>query len=170
MTRVAAARRAIAAALACVSLLAGCSSIGGFTGAVVGAASGTVTSNPAVGVAVGIAVQSATDAVFQKIFRDMQTDEQDRIAAIAGAMSLGERQAWDIHHRMPLTDERGELEVVGVIDNALASCKEVMFSVVGGKPEAPLRQWFLTQMCRQSDGQWRWAAAEPAVERWGTLH
>ena len=31
------------------------------------------------------------------------------------------------------------------------------------------RQCFVTQTCRQSDGQWRWAAADPAVARWGTL-
>jgi len=28
---------------------------------------------------------------------------------------------------------------------------------------------FITQTCKQSDGQWRWAAAEPAVARWGNL-
>lgn len=160
---------ALSAGLVLAGLFSGCSSIGGFTGAVVGAASGTVTSNPAIGVGVGIAVQAATDAAFQKIFRDMQADEQDRIAAIAGGMGMGEQRPWDIHHAMPFTDERGELRVVGVIDNALATCKEVMFSVAGGSKEAPTRLWLVTPICRQSDGQWRWAAAEPAVERWGTL-
>ncbi len=162
-------RRALFAGVALVGSLCGCSSIGGFTGAVAGAATGTVTTNPAIGVGVGIAVKAATDAAFRRIFRDMQADEQDRIAAIAGAMSIGERQAWDIHHRIPFTDERGELRVVGVIDNALATCKEVMFSVAGGSKKAPTSQWFVTQTCRRSDGQWRWAAAEPAVARWGAL-
>ena len=156
-------------AVTCAGLLVGCSSIGGFVGAVAGAASGTVTTNPAVGVGVGIAVQAATDAAFQRIFREMQANEQNRIAATAGALNIGEAQAWNIHHTMPFTDEHGELRVVGVIENALASCKEVMFSVAGGSKNAPTRQWFLTQTCRQSDGQWRWAAAEPAVARWGAL-
>jgi hypothetical protein len=157
------------ATLALVGLLAGCSSIGGFTGAVAGLATGTATTNPAIGVGVGIAVKTATDAAFRKVFRDMQADEQDRIAAIAGGMRIGEAQTWDIHHRMPFTDERGELRVVGAIDNALATCKEVMFSVAGGSKKEPTSQWFVTQTCRQSDGQWRWAAAEPAVARWGAL-
>ena len=162
-------RDAPVASLALVVFLGGCSSVGGFTGAIAAAASGTATSNPAIGVAVGIAVKAATDAAFQKIFRDLQSDEQDRIAAIAGAMRVGDRQTWDIHHRIPFTDERGELRIVGTIDNALATCKEVLFSVAGGASEAPTRQWFVTQTCQQSDGQWRWAAAEPAVPRWGAL-
>ena len=157
------------AGLALIGMLAGCSSIGGFAGAVVGAASGTLTTNPAVGVGVGIAVQAATDSAFQRIFRNMQANEQNRIAEIAGGLTVGQQHAWNIHHRIPFTDEHGELRVVGVIDNALTTCKEVMFSVAGGSQESPSQQWFVTQTCRQGDGQWRWAAAEPAVARWGTL-
>jgi hypothetical protein len=159
----------LSGSLVVAGLLGGCSSIGGFTGAVVAIATGTFTTNPAIGVGAGIAVQSATDAAFRKVFRDMQADEQNRIAAMAGAMAIGEQRSWDIHHTMPFTDERGELRIVGVIDNALATCKEVMFSVIEGKKDAPTRQWFVTQTCRQSDGEWRWAAAEPAVKRWGAL-
>ncbi|CAN5467852.1 hypothetical protein BH11PSE9_BH11PSE9_27500 [soil metagenome] len=44
-----------------------------------------------------------------------------------------------------------------------------MFSVIDGKPDAPLRQRFIMQMCRQSEGEWKWAVAEPAVARWGHL-
>ena len=159
----------VVASVALAGLLGGCSAIGGFTGAVAAAASGTLTSNPAIGVGVGVAVQAATDAAFRKVFRDMQADEQNRIAAIAGEMRVGEQQTWDIHHTLPFSDERGELRVVGVIDNALANCKEVLFSVAGGDSDAPTRRWFVTQTCRRSDGEWRWAAAEPAVSRWGTL-
>ncbi len=149
--------------------LAGCGSIGAITGAVAGVTAGSASTNPAVGIGVGIAVQAATDAAIQTVFRNMQGAEQDRIAALAGSMAVGETRAWDIHHALPFSDERGELQVVGVIDNALASCREVMFSVIDGKPEAPVRQRFITQMCRQSDGEWKWAAAEPAVARWGNL-
>ncbi len=166
---VAAVRRDVLGAWFALAGLTGCSSIGGFTGAIAGAASGAATTNPAIGVGVGIAVQAATDAAFQKIFRDMQTDEQDRIAALAGDMRVGEQRDWDIHHFLPFTDERGALRIVAATDNALTTCKEVLFSVVGGSKEAPSHQWFVTQTCRQSDGQWRWAAAEPAVGRWGAL-
>ncbi len=149
--------------------LAGCSSVGGFTGAVAGIATGTFSSNPAVGVAVGVSVKAATDTAMNRVFRNMQADEQDRIAEIAGGLDVGERQPWKIHHLFSYGDEAGELQVVRSIDNALANCKEVMFSVVGGKPDAPTREWFITQTCQHSNGRWHWAAAEPAIERWGTL-
>jgi hypothetical protein len=158
----------IAAALLAVAL-GGCSSVGGFTGAVAGAATGTFSTNPAVGVAVGVSVMAATDAAMHRVFRDMQADEQDRIAEIAGSLDVGERRSWKIHHLFSYGDEAGELQVVDSIDNALARCKQVAFSVIGGPRDAPTREWFVTQACMRSDGRWRWAAAEPATGRWGTL-
>ena len=158
----------VIAALIAIAL-AGCSSIGGFAGAAAGIATGTFSSNPAVGVAVGVSVKAATDTAMNRVFRNMQADEQDRIAEIAGNLDVGDRQPWKIHHVFSYGDEAGELQVLRSIDNALASCKEVMFSVMGGKADTPTREWFITQTCLQSNGRWHWAAAEPAVERWGTL-
>src|SRR4051812_14305978 len=98
-----------AAALLAIGL-AGCDSIGGFTGAVAGVATGTFSSNPAVGVAVGVAVKAATDAEMHRVFRNMQADEQDRIAELAGSMNVGERQAWNVHHLFSYGDESGEVQ------------------------------------------------------------
>jgi hypothetical protein len=148
--------------------LAGCSSIGGFTGAAAGIATGAATTNPAVGIAVGVGVQAATDAVVAKVFRDMQHDEQALIAASAGAMQVGERRAWAVHHTFSFGDEHGEVMVLREIPNALAPCREVALSVAGGKKDAPTSQWFVTQVCQAGEA-WAWAGAEPAVERWGTL-
>ena len=114
-------------------------------------------------------MQAATDSAFQTIFRGMQADEQDRIAAIAGGMRRGQQSTKDIRHELPFSDERGELRVVGAAANPLTPCKEVLSSVAGSSQEAPTRRWFVTQNCRQPDGRWRWAAAEPAVARWGAL-
>lgn len=149
--------------------LAGCSSVGGFAGAVAGVATGTFSTNPAVGVAVGVSVKAATDAEMNRIFRRMHSDEQDRIAQIAGSLEVGDRRDWAVHHLFSYGDEAGEVQVLASIDNALASCKSVLFSVISGDREAPAREWFVTQTCRQSDGRWRWAAAEPATRRWGAL-
>ncbi len=161
-------RARLAAALLAIGL-AGCDSIGGFTGAVAGIATGTFSSNPAVGVAVGVSVKAATDAEMHRVFRNMQSDEQERIAEIAGNLALGERRSWNVHHLFSFGDESGEVQVLGRIDNALASCREVLFSVMTKERDAPVRKWFVTQTCQQSDGRWQWAAAEPAVQRWGTL-
>lgn len=157
------------ASLIALGSLSGCSSIGGFVGAAGGIAAGTVSSNPAVGVGVGIAVKAATDTAVASVMRDMQRSEQDRIANLAGAAPIGQRQPWSVHHWIPFNDEHGELEVVADLDNALAPCRTVMFSVIGGKKKAPTENWFATQTCQQPDGHWKWATAEPAVARWGNL-
>lgn len=149
--------------------LTGCSSIGGIAGAVAGTATGTFSSNPAVGLAVGVSVKAGTDSALRRVFRGMQADEQDGIADIAGNLGVGEHGPWKVHHVFSFGDEAGDLQVLGSIDNALAACKEVLFSVDGGDRNTPTREWFITQVCRQSDGHWRWAASEPATERWGTL-
>lgn len=150
-------------------LLAGCASVGGFVGAASGILAGTFTTNPAIGVGVGIAVQAATDTAFATIYRNMQRGEQDRIALLAGTLPVGQLQDWNIHHRIPFNDEHGQVQVAGEIDNALASCRMVMFSVIGGKKKAPTENWYETQICRNSEGQWKWAAVEPATGRWGNL-
>jgi hypothetical protein len=160
-------RNAVAVCVAAVAL-SGCSSLGGFAGAAAGIATGAATSNPAVGIGVGVAVQAATDYAVQTVFRNMQHTEQDLIANAAGNLEIGQKRAWSVHHTLSFGDEHGELQVIGDIHNALAQCKEVGFSVIGGKKDAPTSQWFVTQVC-QTEGKWQWAAAEPAVERWGTL-
>ncbi len=149
--------------------LAGCSSVGGFAGAAAGIATGAVTTNPIVGVAVGVGVQAATDALISAVFRGMQHEEQLVIAQHAGKMDVGQKRAWFIKHRFPFGEQHGELIVVRNITNALAQCKEVGVSVISGTKAAPTTQWFITQVCQQTDGQWDWAAAEPAIGRWGNL-
>lgn len=149
--------------------LAGCSSVGGFAGAAAGIATGAVTTNPIAGVVVGVTVQAATDAAISAVFRGMQHDEQLVIAQHAGKMEVGQKRAWLIKHRFPFGEQHGDLIVTRQIDNALAQCKEVAVAVISGTKAAPTTQWFITQVCQQSDGQWDWAAAEPATGRWGNL-
>lgn len=151
-------------------VMSGCGSIGGFTGAAAGIMTGAATGNPAIGIGVGVAVRSATDAGVAEVFRDMQRAEQDQVAQAAGQMAVGESRLWSVHHRLSYNDARGEVTVLRNIDNALAPCKEVAVSVEGGKKDAITWQWFTTQVCQHSSGAWQWAAAEPAVERWGVLH
>ncbi len=59
--------------------LAGCSSVGGITGAVAGVASGSATANPAVGVAVGITVKAGVDAAINAVLRHWSHEEQMRM-------------------------------------------------------------------------------------------
>ena len=158
---------------AAATLLAGCSTVGGLAGTVAGIASGSFTSNPAIGVAVSVSVKAATDAGIKNLLRSLQQDEQDEIAALAGSMAPGEIRRWQVRHFIPYGNNQGEMQVTRVIDTPLASCKEIMFTVAGSKA-APLtddaaRGWYSAQVCQQQQ-RWKWAIAEPAVDRWGSLH
>lgn len=146
--------------------LGGCAAVGDITGAVAGLAAGAATANPAIGISVGIATRAAAREGLQWFARRQQGDEQAAIVAAAAQLGVGESGRWSVVQ--PITgDARGEVRVVRLIETPLARCKEVAFSVVNGESDAaPL--WFTTVACH--DGlMWRWAAAEPAVARWGNL-
>jgi hypothetical protein len=154
-------------AASCVAL-SGCSSIGAAAGAAAGVSTGVVSSNPAVGFAVGIVVQAATDEAVARMMKSWHGDQQMAIADTAGALPIGETKAWRVKHTLPVENGHGDVRVLREFDSALATCREFAFSVVDGdKPDAHA-DWFLASACKDADG-WKWASAEPAVERWGNL-
>jgi hypothetical protein len=148
--------------------LDGCRFAGELAGAAAGGASAAASANPLVGVAVGIAVNSAVDAGTNYIVRTRQGAEQDAIAGEVATMEVGGRRPWKIQHDIPIGNERGEVQVTRVIATPLALCKELIFSVDSGRGEELKRAWYMTQVCHAGQ-HWKWALAEPAVERWGLL-
>ncbi|MEA2772059.1 MAG: hypothetical protein QOD93_5021 [Acetobacteraceae bacterium] len=154
--------------MAVVLLLAGCNSVAQIAAVVTGGASGAATGSPAVGFAVGVAVDAGATYVLRYYGRSRQGAEQDAIAQVAGELPVGTEAAWKIEHTIPIGDEHGRLQVVRVIDSPLAMCKEIAFSVEDGKGDAMKRAWFTSDICKQAEA-WKWASAEPAVERWGFL-
>jgi hypothetical protein len=163
--------RLVLAGALCVGaslLTSGCSSVGAASGAAAGVASGLVTANPAVGIGVGIAVQSATDEAVKRYMRSMHSDQQNEIAALAGGMPVGATKPWSVKHTMPIENGHGEVRVTRAFTSALAICKDFVFSVADSdKPDAH-EDWYTASACLQDKG-WKWASAEPAVERWGNL-
>jgi hypothetical protein len=149
--------------------LAGCGGAAAdLTGAVAGIATGAAFANPAVGYGVGVGTRAATAAGINWFMRTRQHTEQDAVAEVIGNLAPGEVRPWKIEHDIPIGNQQGEVQLVRVMDTALAHCREALFSVAEDeKPEAP-RQWFLTTACRQGE-RWHWAAAEPATGRWGSL-
>lgn len=163
--------RLVLAGAICVGaslLTSGCSSVGAASGAAAGVASGLVTANPAVGIGVGIAVQAATDEAVNRYMRTMHTDQQNLIAALAGAMPVGETRPWAVKHSLPIENGHGQVRVTRAFSSALALCKEFVFSVQDGDDPNAHEDWYTASACRQDKG-WKWASAEPAVERWGSL-
>jgi uncharacterized membrane protein len=155
-------------ALASVVLLAGCNTVPEITGLVSGGVAGAATGSPAVGFLVGVAADAATGAAFTYITRTWHGVEQDAIARTAADVPEGGQVPWKVEHSVPIGDEHGQLRVVRAIDSPLAQCKEIAFSVDEGSGDKLKRAWFITTLCKQ-DQTWKWAAAEPAVERWGFL-
>lgn len=155
--------------LAILALVPGCRAIGEISGVAAGLATGTASGSPVAGFAVGVATNAGVDELVKWVGRSRQGAEQDAIAAVAGDLAVGESQPWRIRHTIPIGNEHGVLRVVRVIANPLTTCKEVVFSVDEGSPAAPReRQLFTTAVCWQGS-RWKWAAAEPAVPRWGYL-
>ena len=162
--------RAGAAVLALsMAALAGCSSVGGIVGAVTGTAAAVGSGNPAVGAAVGVGTRAVADYGIRYVSRRWHRTEQDALAAAVGAMGVGEVRPWEVRHDLPIGNKQGEVRVLRAVETPLAECREVLFSVAGADGRDAKRRWFLTSACRQAEGGWKWAAAEPAVGRWGSL-
>jgi hypothetical protein len=151
-----------------VVLLAGCKAAPQIAAVVTGGAAGAATGSPAVGFAIGVATDAGANYAFRYIARTRQGAEQDAIARVAGELPVGSEAAWKIEHTIPIGNEHGRLRVVRAIDSPLAACKEVAFSVEEGEGDKLKRALFTTDICKQAD-TWKWASAEPAVERWGFL-
>jgi hypothetical protein len=156
----------------CVAALAaacgaGCAGVSDATGAVAGLAAGAATANPAIGISVGIAARAVAREGIQHVARTRRRNEQDAIIAAAAQLAVGEVRPWAVD-QAATGDAHGAVRVVRLIEPPLASCKELAFSVADGTDEPSTPVWFTTVACH--DGMaWRWATAEPAVDRWRNL-
>jgi hypothetical protein len=158
--------KAWGALLPALLLVAACTSAADITGLATGAVAGGASANPAVGYAVAVGTAAAADEGFKWYARRTHGAEQNAIAAAAGPLGEGQAAPWLIRHSIPIGNAHGEVRVVRDIASTLASCKEIVFSVLDDPPAPPER--YATTICRDEDG-WKWALAEPAVERWGYL-
>ena len=164
-------RRAAAGLLALgvvLPALGGCQFMGEIVGAGAGGAAAGATANPAIGIAVGVGVNAGIDAAAAYVGRKWQQAEQDAIAADVAEMQPGEQRLWEVRHIVPVGNEHGEVAVVRNIPSPLTLCKQLVFSVDAGKGAGLTRQWYTTDACRDGD-RWKWAQAEPATARWGSL-
>ena len=147
-----------------VAVLGGCAAVSDVSGLAAGGGAGIVTANPAVGFIIGLGVRAGVEEVRRYVVLSRQEGEQDAIADAAGSAPVGGTRPWQIRHSIPFGNENGDLAVVREFTTPLTTCREVVFSVADGdRPSL-----FTTSLCRQAT-RWKWAAAEPAVARWGFL-
>jgi hypothetical protein len=130
-----------------------------------------VTSNAAEATGIGLGAVAAAKAGVQYTERVVHQETQDSIAAVAGPLHLGAVAAWRVSHAMPIEDdEQGRVTVSRAISQGKLDCKEIVFSVdTAATNSAPAASaFYVASICK--DGKtWKWASAEPATERWGSL-
>ena len=151
----------------CGSLLSASTSVGaGVAGAGI---AGSITKDATVGAAIGVGVAAGANAALQYAQRQVHKTEQDRIATVAGQLPVGAVAAWSVSHSVPIEpNNHGEVTVSRIFGGADFLCKEIVFSVDRYANRRWNRQFFIATICR--DGRiWRWATAEPATARWGSL-
>jgi len=156
--------RACWAASLALLLLTGCTFGADVAGLAAGGGAGAATANPAIGFAVGVGVRAGVDELGNYLTRRRHGGEQDAIADAAGTAPLNELRPWRIRHTIPIGNTHGTLAAVREVSTPLATCREVLFTVEDDGAVTP----FTTSICRDGN-RWRWAAAEPAVPRWGLL-
>ena len=161
--------------LASLLLLTGCGSLlsegtADVAGVAAAGASSAVTNSAAAAAAIGLGVRSVAAEGLRYVNRRIHREEQDAIAAAAGRLAPGSIGGWSVSHSLPLEDdEQGQVTVTRSFGTGSVSCKELVFSVDRTRRNRAVeREYFVTTICRDGD-QWRWAAAEPATERWGAL-
>lgn len=158
---------ALLAVSGCGSVLtAGTADVAGVAGAGI---ANSISKSAAAATAIGLGVASGANAGLQYAERLVHRTEQDSIAAAAGPLDPGAVADWAVSHTVPIEpDEHGQLAVVRSLGTADFACKEIVFSVDTKADDAPRRAFYTATVCR--DGQrWKWASAEPATERWGSL-
>jgi hypothetical protein len=76
---------------------------------------------------------------------------------------------WQISHTIPIEpSSRGEVTVSRVVGARALDCREIVFSVEHEPKEENGKGFYVAMICRDG-ARWKWASAEPATERWGSL-
>lgn len=160
--------------LASAALLSGCGSVltastadvAGIAGAGISSA---VTKSPTAAAGIGLGVAAGANAGLQFVERNVHAKEQDRIAAAAGPLAPGQIASWSVTHTIPIeVDQHGEVTVTRLVGAADFDCKDIIFSVETKRDKDVRKDFYTATVCRDGT-QWKWALAEPATPRWGSL-
>ncbi len=147
-------------------LTVGTANVAGVAGA---GAANAVTKSAAIATGIGLGVAAGANAGLEYAERRVHRYEQDRIAEAAGALVTGAVGSWSVVHDLAIEDdEHGQLVVTREIGGAVFACREIVFSVDTLNHKQPQRAFYTATVCRDGT-RWRWASAEPATERWGSL-
>ena len=145
-------RRATTAALLAIALaMSGCTNPGSATSAGIDAAT---SAGVGAGVGIDVAVKYAERRVHGHV--------QDAVALAAEPLAVGQSAHWNDEYWLPLDGKQGTVEVARSFGKAIP-CKDIVFTV--DKDD----NLYVAVVCADKKGAWRWALAEPTVDRWGSL-
>ena len=133
--------------------------------ATAGVASGiaSATGSAVVGTFAGIGAGLGLDAVIKYAQREIHRNAQDAIAYAAGPLPVGQSARWNVEEKaLPPFGRHGTVEVARSFGAAIP-CKDVVFTVDDDD------NTYVSTVCTDKHGIWRWALAEPTVDRWGSL-
>jgi hypothetical protein len=129
----------------------------------------SLTNNPTVTTAIGLGVGSVAMSGLKAEERAVHAVEQDRIATAAGGLAVDTVGSWSVSHSVPIEDDqKGEVVVSREIGESGLHCREIVFSVDTVQNGQPDRAFYTATICLNGS-QWKWASAEPATARWGSL-
>lgn len=152
----------------CLLPLAGCVAVGpvvtSLTTAGVAGTVGSATGSALAGALAGIGVSFGVDLGVDYGERLIQGNVQSAIASAAGPLAAGVAAPWQVAEWLPFTGRSGTVEVAREFGAAIP-CKDIIFTVADDREH----RVFATTLCRNDQGRWMWAAAEPSVHRWDFL-
>lgn len=162
--------RVLATLVVAALALAGCGSTGSAINSAISSASTAgvaagitqATGSALIGTAVGVGAGIGLDAVIKYGERRIQRNAQNAIADAAAPLAIGQSAHWHINHWLPLTQKNGTVEAARNY-GTIIPCKDVVFTVNDDD------NVYVTTVCKSKRGIWRWALAEPTVDRWGML-
>ena len=163
----------IPVALLAALVAAGCSELvttgaSDVAGVLGGTAATALTSSPAAAAAAALGAQAGARTGVKHAQRNIHRDAQDLIAQAAGDLKIGQVGTWQTRDRTLERAQQGRVTVSRVISSGSMQCKEIIFSVDKEVEGAAQSAFYLTAICRDG-AKWKWASAEPATERWGSL-
>jgi len=130
-----------------------------------GVASGvhSITGSTLIGIAAGIGAGVGLDVGIKYVARRIHRNVQDAVATAAGPLGIGQSTRWEVDRWLPWSGKRGTVETARSFGAAIP-CKDVVFTVDDDEDNV-----YVTTLCRDKRGNWRWALAEPTVDRWDSL-
>ena len=163
--------RGAAAAVLVISIaVSGCTNAGSATNSAVsatasagiGAGVAHATGSALLGVAAGVGAGVGLDVGIKYVERRVHRNVQDAVARAAGSLEVGQSARWNDDYWLPLSGKHGTVEVARTFGVAIP-CKDIVFTVDEDD------NLYVAIVCADKHGVWRWALAEPTVDRWGAL-